>query len=164
MEPAAIKVDNKKIITEIYGSNKQLTIFLQPNMLQQLQQCNHAIQYFEAIPLWKAMTKVITKALFMMFRPVGIPMQILTDQGTSFMSQLMADLYHTLKIKQLWTSVYHPQTDGLIECFNQTLKKKLLRVMTEDAGDWDLMASYVLFGVREVPEIQLGSPGNLEDF
>lgn len=57
----------------------------------------------------------------MLFNQVGIPSEILTDQGTPFMSRLMADLCHVLKVKQLRTSVYHPQTDGLVDQFNQTL-------------------------------------------
>lgn len=68
----------------------------------------------------------------------------------------MADLCHLLKVKQLRTSVYYPQTDGLVECFNQTLKKMLRRVVTEDGRDWDLMLPYMLFGVREVPQASTG--------
>lgn len=30
-----------------------------------------------------------------------------------------------LKVKQLHTSVYHPQTNGLVEHFSQTLKKRV---------------------------------------
>ncbi|KAL0192088.1 hypothetical protein M9458_010384, partial [Cirrhinus mrigala] len=54
---------------------------------------------------------------------LGIPVEILTDQGTPFMSRLMADLCRLLRVKQLRTTVYHPQTDGLVERFNQTLKQ-----------------------------------------
>ncbi|KAI2667949.1 Retrovirus-related Pol polyprotein from transposon 17.6 [Labeo rohita] len=64
----------------------------------------------------------------------------------------MADLCRLLKIQQLRTSVYHPQTDGLVERFNQTLKRMLKRVAADDRKDWDQMLPYVLFGVREVPQ------------
>uniref|UniRef100_A0A9J7Z8P6 Integrase catalytic domain-containing protein n=1 Tax=Cyprinus carpio carpio TaxID=630221 RepID=A0A9J7Z8P6_CYPCA len=73
-----------------------------------------------------------------------------------FMSRLMADLCTLLKVKQLRTSVYHPQTDGLVERFNQTLKQMLRRVLAEDKHDWDLMFPYVLFGIREVPQASTG--------
>ncbi|XP_077959398.1 retrovirus-related Pol polyprotein from transposon 297 [Gasterosteus aculeatus] len=72
------------------------------------------------------------------------------------MSRLMADLCALLKVKQLRTSVYHPQTDGLVERFNQTLKRMLRRVADEDKRDWDLMLPYVLFGIREVPQASTG--------
>ncbi len=68
------------------------------------------------------------------------------------MSRVMADLCRLLQVQQLRTSVYHPQTDGLVERFNQMLKQMLRRVVAEDGRDWDLMILYVLFGIREVPQ------------
>ncbi|KAL0200310.1 hypothetical protein M9458_003497, partial [Cirrhinus mrigala] len=117
---------------------------------------DYATRYPEAVPLRKATAKNIARELFLLFSRVGIPSEILTDQGTPFMSRLMADLAQLLKVKQLRTSVYHPQTDGLVERFNQTLKQMLRRVASEDKKDWDLMLPYVLFGVREVPQASTG--------
>lgn len=64
------------------------------------------------------------------------------------MSRLMTDLCRLLRVKQLRTSVYPPQTDGLVKRFNQTLKQMLSRVVAEDVRDWDLMLPYVVFGMR----------------
>ncbi len=82
---------------------------------------DYATRYPEAVPLRKA----TARKLFLLCSRVGIPTEILTDQGTPFMSRLMADLCTLLKVKQPRTSVYHPQTDGLVERFNQTLKQML---------------------------------------
>ncbi len=82
---------------------------------------DYATRYLEAVPLRKA----TARELFLLCSRVGIPTEILTDQGTPFMSRLMADLCTLLKVKQPRTSVYHPQTDGLVERFNQTLKQML---------------------------------------
>ncbi|KAL0153383.1 hypothetical protein M9458_051302 [Cirrhinus mrigala] len=112
----------------------------------------YATRYPEAIHLRKATAKNIARELFLLFSRVRIPSEILTDQGTLLMCRLMADLAQLLKVKQLRTSVYHPQTDGLAERFNQTLKQMLRRVALEDRRDWDQMVPYVLFGVREVPQ------------
>ncbi len=86
---------------------------------------DYATRYPEAVPLRKATAKSIAWELFLLCSRVGIPAEILTDQGTPFMSRLMADLCALLRVKQLRTSVYHPQTDGLVERFNQTLKQML---------------------------------------
>lgn len=64
-----------------------------------------ATRYLEAMPLRKATSKDIAKELFLLFSQVGIPSEILTEQGTLFMSRLMADLCHLLQVKQLRTSV-----------------------------------------------------------
>lgn len=73
-----------------------------------------------AVQLW-----VRQKELMLLFSRVGIPKEILTDQGMPFMSKLMVDLYQLLQVKHLRTSVYHHQTDDLVESFNQTLKQML---------------------------------------
>ncbi len=113
---------------------------------------DYATRYPEAVPLRKATAKAIAQELFLLSSRVGIPSEILTDQGTPFMSRLMADLCRLLRVKQLRTTVYHPQTDGLVERFNQTLKQMLRQVVVEDKHDWDLMTPYVLFGICEVPQ------------
>lgn len=52
-------------------------------------------------------------------------MEILTDQGTSFTSRLMSQLHKELGVIAIRTSPYHPEIDGLVERFNQTLKRML---------------------------------------
>ncbi|XP_073699461.1 uncharacterized protein [Garra rufa] len=117
---------------------------------------DYATRYPEAVPLRQANAKSIARELFLLCSRVGLPSEILTDQGTPFMSRLMADLCRLLKVRQIRTSVYHPQTDGLVERFNQTLKQMLRKVAAEDKKDWDLLLPYVLFGVREVPQASTG--------
>ncbi|KAL1276099.1 hypothetical protein QQF64_035722 [Cirrhinus molitorella] len=120
------------------------------------QSVNSSTHHREAVPLCKATTKAIAHMLFLLCSRVGIPAEILTDQGTLFMSLLMADLCRLLRVKQLHTTVYHPQTDGLVERFNQTLKHMLRHAAAEDRCDWDQMLPYVLFGSREVPQASTG--------
>ena len=68
------------------------------------------------------------------FSRLGIPREVLTDQGTNFMSRLMGEVYRMLGMKTIQTSPYHPQTDRLVERFNQTLKA-MLRWTTEEGKD-----------------------------
>uniref|UniRef100_A0A8C5M0U9 ribonuclease H n=1 Tax=Leptobrachium leishanense TaxID=445787 RepID=A0A8C5M0U9_9ANUR len=117
---------------------------------------DYATRYPEAMPLRNSSAKSIAKELVLMFSRVGIPKEILTDQGTPFMSRVMRELCKLMGIKQLRTSVYHPQTDGLVERFNKTLKSMLRKVIDRDGRNWDLLLPYLMFSIREVPQASTG--------
>ncbi len=85
--------------------------------------------------------------------PGGNPQR---DQGTAFMSRTIRELYGLLGIKSVLTSVYHPQTDGLVERFNRTLKTMIRKFIHEDAKNWDKWLEPLLFAVREVPQASTG--------
>ena len=97
----------------------------------------------------------VAEELVTMFARVGVPREILTDQGTNFMSKLLAELYNLLHIHPIRTSPYHPQTDGLVERFNGTLKS-MLRKTALEGKDWDKLLPYLLFAYREVPQATTG--------
>ncbi|CAM5094227.1 unnamed protein product, partial [Eretmochelys imbricata] len=113
---------------------------------------DYATRYPEAIPLQNMASKTIAKELVVIFAQVALPKEILTDQGTPFMSKLMKDLCTLLHIHTLRTSVYHPQTDGLVERFNRTLKAMIRKVISRDGKDWDTLLPYLMFAIWEVPQ------------
>ncbi len=78
---------------------------------------DYATRYPEAFPLRSITTPKIINALVQLFSRVGIPDEILTDQGTNFTSRLIKLLHQQLGITAMKTSPYHPQTDGLVEQF-----------------------------------------------
>ena len=75
---------------------------------------------------------------------MGIPEEILTDQGSNFQSRLLRQLYRLLRVDAIRTSLYHPQTDGLVERFNQTLKAMLRKFASTEGKDWDKLLSFLL--------------------
>ena len=50
--------------------------------------CDYATRYPEAMALWKVDAGSVVEQLIQLFSRVGIPREILSDQGTNFMSQL----------------------------------------------------------------------------
>ena len=83
---------------------------------------------------------------------MGYPKEILKDQGTNITSQLLQKLYQLVVVKVIKTSPYHPETDGLVEHFNQTLKSMLKKVLVRESHSWGQMVPYVLFAYKEVPQ------------
>ncbi len=82
----------------------------------------------------------------------------ITDQGTAFMSRTIRELYELLGIKSVRTSVYHPQTDGLVERFNRTLKTMIRKFVHEDAKIWDKWLDPLLFAVPRSRKPPRGFP------
>ena len=72
------------------------------------------------------------------------------------MSTLLTGIYRLLGVKPIRTSPYHPQTDGLVERFNKTLKSMLRKTAVMEGKDWDKMLPYVLFAYREMPQASMG--------
>jgi len=68
----------------------------------------------------------------------------------SFTSQLLWEMYNFLMVQAIWTTPYHHQTEGLVECFNQTLKQMLCKWANEDGKDWDRWLPYPLLAYWEV--------------
>lgn len=52
--------------------------------------------------------------------------------------------------------MYHPQTDGLVERLNRTLKSMLRKFIEDDPRQWDRWLPALLFAVGEVPEASTG--------
>lgn len=118
--------------------------------------CDYATRYPEAVAMKSIDAASIAEELLKMFSRVGVPKEILTDQGTNFTSQLLIELYRMLHIRPIRTTPYHPQTDGLVERFNQTLKLMLRKITLEGNKDWDKLLPYLLFAYREVPQASTG--------
>ena len=118
--------------------------------------CDYGTRYPEAVPLRNIDAEHVAEELVKLFSRVGIPSEILTDQGPNFMSKLLAEVYRLLSVKAIRTSPYHPQTDGLVERFNHTLKTMLRKAATDEGKDWDRLLPYLLFAHREVPQASTG--------
>jgi hypothetical protein len=77
----------------------------------------------------------------------GCPSKILSDRGTHFKNQLVTKLMEKFQIKHLFSTPYHPQTNGLVERFNRTLCESLAKLIIHEK-EWDKHISPVLFAYR----------------
>lgn len=100
----------------------------------------------EAVPTKEA-RHVATFLLKMFFRH-GCPEEIVSDQGREFCNQLIDLLEELTGFKHKITSAYHPQSNGLDERLNQTIKAKLQPLVNEQTDDWDEHIDNILFAYR----------------
>ena len=57
-----------------------------------------------------------------MYSRLGISEEVLSDQGTQFVTSCMQEMSRLLSINRLTMTPYHPICNGLVERFNGTLK------------------------------------------
>lgn len=76
-------------------------------------------------PVGSVTTQVVTDFLSSLFACWGVPDTITTDNGPKFISADFASFAEKRGITHVRTALYHPQANGGVERFNQTLKNGL---------------------------------------
>ncbi|XP_071504452.1 uncharacterized protein [Diadema antillarum] len=113
-------------------------------------------RYAEAFPLRSITAKSVLNALLTFFTRYGLPKEIQSDQGSNFMSRVFQELMYQLGIQQIKSSAYHPQSQGALERYHQTLKTMLKVYCQDNPRDWDKGIPFLLFAAREVPNESTG--------
>lgn len=95
---------------------------------------------------------------FLIISQVAILKEILTYLGTLLTSNTLKELYELLGINwaSAQTTVYHPQSDGLMERLNKSLKSMIHNFIHEDERNWARCLDPLLFTVQEVPQAFTG--------
>ena len=102
----------------------------------------------EAFPLKdKASRTVAEKFSSEIICRYGCPSVVITDRGTEFEASF-AELMETCEIDHRHSSAYHPQTNGLVERMNRTIKAALSKDVRVNARDWDTFIPRILLGIR----------------
>lgn len=73
---------------------------------------------------------------------------VISDQGREFVNRLNKHLFKLTNTQHRISTAYHPQTNGLVERFNQTLQRALLKLVQKEQNDWDEYLDGVLFAYR----------------
>ena len=110
-------------------------------------------RYCRMIPVKDIRAITVCKAILNeWFYRLGIPKKLLSDRGSQFTGEVMQTIAHILGFKKLFTTAYHPQTDGMIERLHRWLKSKLRitasvqNLAFEDGiGNWDDFINVIEF-------------------
>jgi transposase InsO family protein len=78
----------------------------------------------------------------------GCPNEILTDRGSSFLSEAVQSFVNRYQIYHLKTAPYHPQVNGMVERVHSLLAHSI-RTLSENQPDrWDEFVGQAVFGIR----------------
>lgn len=107
-------------------------------------QC-HPKKYVIAVPIKNLKATTIADALNRhLICNFGAPAAVLSDHGTSFLSEVVKTLLHMLKINHPTTSGYRPQTNGSLERSHAPLIDHL-RIYSDNFDDWDRLTPFAVF-------------------
>jgi hypothetical protein len=67
----------------------------------------------------------------------GLPKSIVSDRDTKFIGHFWRTLWKKLGTNLMFSSAYHPQTDGQTEVVNRSLGDLLRSLVTEHHSSWD---------------------------
>ena len=91
-----------------------------------------------AIPLKNTKAVTTAKAFLESWIYVyGPPRLLLTDNGRSFTSKFFQSICLAVGTKNLFTTAYHPQSNGQAERYNRTLVTRLRHFVAEHQDNWD---------------------------
>jgi putative transposase len=72
--------------------------------------------------------------------------RLLTDRGPGFLARALEDYLRMLEMRHIYCSPYHPQTNGKLERFHETLKARLnLLVFTSPEALRKAIAGFIEF-------------------
>lgn len=107
---------------------------------------DHFTRYVTAIALPSCTAEMTARTIFNeYFCKFGIPSVILSDQGTHFQNQLMANIQILIGYTHIYSTTYHPQTNGIVERFNATFVPQLAKLHDSQHNNWDEYLQAVVF-------------------
>ena len=107
--------------------------------------CDRYTKLVRTIPLSSISSNKVTLAfikhwVFVYGPPVSV---FLSDNGKQL--RLFVDTCRVLGIKNVFTTTYHPQTNGQVERFNRTILSALRHYVAEHPRDWDLFSDALTY-------------------
>ena len=106
-------------------------------------------KWVDAIPInnQKA-TTVAQKLVDHFITTFGVPMQLHSDQGRTFESQVFGEVCKILGIEKARTTPYRPQSDGMVERANRTIESMLASFVSQNQTDWDIHLPILMMAYR----------------
>jgi transposase InsO family protein len=94
------------------------------------------------------------------FCRLGVPLQILTDQGRNFESQLFAELCKIFEVRKTRTTPYRPSANGQVERYNRTLMDAIRCYTGKSQNNWDQYLQQIAGSLRSAVNRQTGFSAN----
>jgi hypothetical protein len=106
-------------------------------------------KWVEAVALPDQTAETVARAAVdHFFVRFGCPLEIVTDQGTNFTSQLFTELCQWLGITKKRTSAYHPSANGQVERMNKTIMQTIRCNLERGQDRWEEPLQRIIGAIR----------------
>ena len=96
-------------------------------------------RWMEAYPIPDQQAETVARKLVNEFiSRFGVPLEIHSDQGRNFESELFQHVCSELGITKTRTTPYRPSSNGLVERFNRTLAQMIRNFIGDNKQNWDV--------------------------
>ncbi|MBW0563273.1 hypothetical protein O181_102988 [Austropuccinia psidii MF-1] len=103
------------------------------------------------IPTYGTITALELAQIFIshVFSKHGIPVSIVSDRGSLFVSSFWTNLCQQLKLSRDLSTAFHPETDGQTEKVNQILEQYLRMYVSYHQYDWHTWLPLAVFAYND---------------
>jgi hypothetical protein len=112
-----------------------------------------AIDYATRWPIAKAVPNMTKEAVIQFIYEniiinYGVPIEIVTDRGKSFLAEAVESYNSRVGITHLASTPYHPETNGMVERMHATLGHAITTMANSRRDRWDEFLNQALFTLR----------------
>jgi transposase InsO family protein len=127
------------------AGNKYLIVF-----------CDHFTKWVEAFPVKRVDGQTAARCFMAIESRFGPVENLMSDQGKAFDNALLKRVAAMSGVEKVRTTPYHPQGNGLVERFNQTLELMMSLFVNVRHADWDEFVDLCLWAYRSSPHAATG--------
>ena len=112
---------------------------------------DHLMGWPEAFLIPDKSADTIVSTFINQYLPVYMnPRYILSDNSMEFWNNLMDQVLKQLGIERIFSTPYHPQSNGKLEGFHKYLKPTMKKLCEKDPSNWDKYIKHVLASYRVI--------------
>ena len=118
---------------------------------------DHFTKYVQVFLTKNHMARTTARVLYNNYSSVfSFAKRLMSDQGTEFCGKVIAAMCSLLGVEKIWTTPYHPQTNGLAERVHQTLQCMKGKLDLEKRKKWPAHIGWIIIAYNSTRSLVTG--------